>query len=160
MKKILVFCVVLLTAQLGYSQIFTGGSLSFNSTFYGDGGGTYHNTTISPLFGFRNWGFEYGAQLNMRFRDKNFYFGAGVFGSMLLLDMDYFSVWGRASLDWTSYDWDDQISIGLSPILQLWLSDNISLYARLAGLTYNISYNNTFVINILSNPQLGVYVFF
>jgi len=163
--KILFVFFVFCTVQYGFSQIFTGGNLSYQYS-NNEIGNTSTNSdiiTIAPLLGYRfekaDVGIMFQFQKYASSSDEEIGLGASIFGSNNLFTINKFSIFGRVSfqyinikikgdkeysistppysIEYTIEQNLNTVGISIAPIFEYKLLNRFTLYTSIGSIYFN-----------------------
>jgi hypothetical protein len=160
-KKAILGIIFFAIAHLGFSQVFIGGSLSYqHSDQKIDNSSTKSDKiTISPLIGYRfgkadlGLSFVYGNDSGSNYEISDI--GFGIFGDYNFFTADKFSILGRAGFQYTNmkdiYLYPNAetnlnlhvIGINISPYFEYKLLERLTLYTSIGGITFNHRWGNS-----------------
>jgi hypothetical protein len=168
MRRVILFALfAAIVTQHGFSQVFLGGSLSYQhmSSKISNTSGDSDIIEISPLFGYRinhlDLGllFLYQSEASLSDSDETSNIGFGIFGSYNFFTVDRFSISGKVTAQYINgkYAMDNDtgdpyyitysieqnintIGISIIPVFEYKLFEHFSLYTSIGGIFFSHSW--------------------
>lgn len=185
MKKGILFILFLFViSQFTFSQIFLGGSLSYQylNTEVSNNSSSENILGIAPILGYRINNFDLGLSFIYQFETSSSSsneitnIGVGIFGGYRFLSFDRFSIAGRFTFQYINSnqrnDFDtgapyyyeytintklNIIGINISPIFEFSINDNFALYTSIGNLYFLHSWGEaTESGSIVNVPKMDI----